>query len=119
MRPWRRSKQNIPPQGDGELSPLDCIRQAEAETTRRILAAHEAAEQIQAQARLDTECLLEQAHQAGKQEGQANYEEILNKTELEAKEIVSQAQRQVDQLLIAGEERMDAAVRLVLELLLH
>ncbi len=60
-----------------QFSPLDQIRQTEAEITRKIAAAREAAEQVVVKARLDASVIKKQALEDGNREGQSQYREIL------------------------------------------
>lgn len=119
MLPWRRSPRDHSPPGEDELSPLDCIRQAEAEVTRRIVASREAAERSIANSRAETQSIKEQARLAGRQEGQSKYAEIVKKADADAGALVAKAWGRVEQLFNDGNRRMDAAVQLVLDLILE
>jgi vacuolar-type H+-ATPase subunit H len=100
------------------LSPLDQIRQTEAEITRKVAAAREAAEQVVVKARLDAAALKQQAREEGQREGQARCREITARAEEEAHALVVQAHAQADQLRRKGEALMDTAVRGVIELII-
>ena len=52
-----------------ELSPLDQIRQAEAEVARRVAGCREGAERTVAKAREQARALVEAEREAGRQEG--------------------------------------------------
>ncbi len=101
-----------------QLSPLDQIRQTEAEITRKIAAAREAAEQVVVKARLDAYALKKQALEDGNREGQARYREILLRGEEEAKALTVQAHSTADNLRRKGEAYMEIAVRSAVELVI-
>jgi vacuolar-type H+-ATPase subunit H len=100
------------------FSPLDQIRQAEAENIRKIAAARESAEQVVVKARLDADLLKKQALEEGNREGQARYREILLRREEEAKALVVQAHSTAEKLRRKGEASMDIAVRSAVELII-
>jgi vacuolar-type H+-ATPase subunit H len=101
-----------------QLSPLDQIRQTEAEVTRRLAAAREAAEQIVAKARLDAASLMNQTREEGQREGQARSREILSRGEEEARALITQAHSQAESLRRKGEGRMESVVRSVFYLII-
>lgn len=94
-----------------ELSPLDQIRLAEAEITRKIVTAREASEQARAEARSRANLLKKQAHESGSREGQIRYKEIVSKAEEEARTIVEHAHNQAADLRRRGQARMEAAIQ--------
>jgi vacuolar-type H+-ATPase subunit H len=93
-----------------DLSPLDQIRQTEAEVTRQIAAARKSAEQIVDDARRQAASLKREAWDVGTQEGQALYNTSLSKAEEEARELIAEAQDQAKKLRRRGKERMQMAV---------
>ncbi len=93
-----------------DLSPLDQIRQTEAEMTGKIAAARQNAEQILKDARLQAEALKQDARKAGHLEGQARYRALISKTEEEARTLISEAKMQAKKLRLMGQERMRAGV---------
>jgi vacuolar-type H+-ATPase subunit H len=101
-----------------QLSPLDQIRQTEAEITRKIVAIREAAEQIVAKARLDAVSLKNQSCENGQRQGQSRGQEILSSAEEEARAIIAQAHAQAENLRRKGEARMETAVRSVMDLII-
>lgn len=119
MLPWRRTRRKLPDIEEDRLSPLDFIRHAEAEVTRRVVATREAADRSTAEAASEAQSLIEQAHLAGRQEGQAKYAEIVNSAETEAEATIIQVQQRVEQMLEDGQRRIDAAVQLVLDVMLE
>lgn len=101
-----------------DLSPLEQIRQCEAEGTRRVAAAHEAAAATIEKARLDAASLVRDAREAGRQDGQARYAEILARAEEEAEMLVTQAKGRATELRQQGDSRMDAAVHQAVKIIL-
>ena len=93
------------------LSPLDQIRLCEAEVTRRVAAARQAAGESLAKARSEAASLKKQAKERGAHKGQTQYEEIISRSEDEAKLMLAQAQRRSEELLQRGLRRIDEAVR--------
>ncbi len=93
------------------LSPLDQIRQAEAEITRRIIAAHEASECAITEARSQAALLKRQAHETGTRGGQIRYKEIIFKAEEEARSLVEYAHNQASSLQRKGQVCMEAAIQ--------
>ena len=93
-----------------ERSPLDLIRQAEAEAIRRVVAARKAADQTLAVAQAQAADLKRQAAQTGQRDGQAQYQEIISQAEQEARVILAQARNQAQHLRQNGNLRMDDAV---------
>lgn len=100
------------------LSPLDQIRLAEAEITRKVVTAREAAEHARAEARAQVTLLKKQAHDSGIREGQIRYKEIVSGAEEEARAIVEHAHNQADELRRKGEVRMEAAIQEVTRIVL-
>src|SRR3972149_5007494 len=99
-----------PPPAAG-LSPLDQIRLAEAEITRKIVAAREASARRAADARAQSTLLKKQAHDSGNREGQIRYKKIVSKAEEEAQTIVAHAHNQAEELRRKGQARMEAAIQ--------
>lgn len=100
------------------LSPLDQIRQAEAEVTRRLAAVREAAALRVEEAHKQAANLKSAAWELGMREGQARYRAIIQQAEEEASEIVAQAQLRCERLRRQGEQRMPEAVALVVNLVI-
>ena len=97
-----------------DLSPLDQIRQTEAEMTRKVAAAREHAEQILKDAHRQANAIKQEASQTGTQEGEARYRAIISKTEEEARAIVAEAKAQARSLRQRGQERMQTGVKLAI-----
>lgn len=98
------------PNTDTQLSPLDRIRQAEAEVTRHIAAAREAAENRLAETRNEARLSLDDARKAGRRQGQAQYRQILAQTEEESRLILTEAHGKAEKLRRKGSQQMDRAV---------
>ncbi len=101
-----------------ELSPLDQIRQAEAEMNRQIAAARESAAAIVANARRQAEQTRRQAHEDGKREGLNRYREIVAQAEEEARAITAQANIRAQELHRAGQNRKEQGVRYAIDLII-
>jgi vacuolar-type H+-ATPase subunit H len=101
------------------LSPLDQIRNAEAEVTREIAAAREAAKGKVARAEMQAEALIQEARDAGNREGQTQHDEILSKAEEQVKALIAQAQNRAGELRRQGHQRVEAAVNHALEIILR
>lgn len=93
-----------------ERSPLDQIRQAEAEIMRRIAAARRAAEATVQEAQAQVVNLKRQARETGRREGQAEYREIISRAEEEARALVEQARRRAEILRRQGDLCIDDLV---------
>jgi len=96
---------------EAQLSPLDQIRQTEADVTRQIAAARETAECKVVEARNQVKGLLEDARATGSRQGQMHYKVSLTKAEEEARALVAQSHNQAKDLRHKGERRMSSAVR--------
>jgi vacuolar-type H+-ATPase subunit H len=92
------------------LSPLDQIRQTEAEMTRKVVQARELAGKTVQEARNQADIILEQARTAGENEGHARYKEIIKKSEDEATALVAESRQQTDGLRKTGKVHMEALV---------
>jgi vacuolar-type H+-ATPase subunit H len=100
------------------LSPLDQIRLAEAEVTRKIVTARDASEHAIAEARAHAALLKKQAHDSGTRAGQIRYKEIVSRAEEEARTIVEHAHNQADELRRNGQARMEAGIQEVTNIVL-
>ena len=94
-----------------ELSPLDQVRLAEAEITRKIVATREQAERAIVEARERATLLKRQAYESGTRDGQIRYKEIVSKAEEAARTIVEQAHNQATNLRRKDQAHMEAAIR--------
>ena len=71
-----------------EISPLDQIRQVEADVIRQIAAAREAADYKVNEARNQVKVILSEAREVGRQRGLIRYNEIISRAEEESHAIV-------------------------------
>ena len=101
-----------------QFSPLDQIRQMESEITRKTAAAHEAANQMLTKARVDAGAVKNQALEDGNREGQARYQEIILEAKEEAKQFITLAQGQAEEISQRGDQHMEQAVQQVVEVVI-
>jgi vacuolar-type H+-ATPase subunit H len=101
-----------------ELSPLDQIRLAEAEITRKTVAARENAEHRLAEARMHAARIKKQAREEGTRVGKVQYKEIVSRAAEEASAITTNAQNQADVLRHKGHNRMEMAVEYAVSIVL-
>ena len=92
------------------LSPLDQIRQAEAEIARKIIAAREASIRNAETASVQGAQLKKQAEEKGKRDGQIRCKETIAAAEEESKLILAQAQEEADALRKHGHAQIKQAV---------
>jgi len=102
-----------------ELSPLDQIRLAEAEITRKTVAARENAERRLAEARAQATRIKKQAREEGTRAGKVQYKEIVSRAAEEASAITANAQNQADTLQQKGHSRMEMAVEYAVSIVLR
>lgn len=112
------TKRIITRMNNTDLSPLEQIRQCEAEVTRLVAAAHESAGATLAKARSEAASLIRNAREAGQQDGQARYADILARAEEEAEILATQAKGRAAELRRQGEARMDSAVQQAVQIIL-
>ena len=93
-----------------ELSPLDQVRQVEAEVTRSIAAARDRAEASITEAKNQVKSILEEARQEGRKKGQIRYKEIVLTAEEESKALISQANNEAENLRLKGKQMISNAV---------
>ena len=98
------------PESEVDLTPLEQIRQCEAEMTRRVLTAREAAVKTVTRATQDAANIKMQAKEAGNREGQVRCQEIVLKSKEEAELLLAQAKHHAEELRRIGNTRMEAAV---------
>ncbi|MBI5842004.1 MAG: hypothetical protein HZB19_18105 [Chloroflexi bacterium] len=100
------------------LSPLDQIRLAEAEITRKIVTVREASERTVIDARAQSTLFKKQAQEAGNREGQIHCKGIVSKAEEEARTILVRAHNQAADLSRKGQARMEAAIQEAISIVL-
>jgi vacuolar-type H+-ATPase subunit H len=101
-----------------KLSPLDQIWQTEAEVTRRAAAARDKAERTLAETQAQASQLKNRAIEEGRYQGQAQYKDVIAAAEEEARVIAVQANYEAEELRRKGNERMDRAVRLAMNIVI-
>jgi len=101
-----------------ELSPLDKIRQTEAEVAGSVAAAREAAEKIIANAKKEAAEIKRQAREAGLREGEARKRAMLAQAEEEARLILADAQNLAVELRQKGKIRMGSGVEYAINVIL-
>jgi len=106
------------PLSETALSPLDQIRLAEAEVTRKIVEARENSERSLVDARVHANRLKKQAHESGIREGKNMYKEIVVRAEEEARAITVSARNQAADLRQQGNSRMELAVEYAISIVL-
>ena len=99
------------PKTETKFSPLDHIRQTEAEVTRQIAAARESAELAVERARSQAKEIINEAREEGRREGLSQYKEICSTAEEEAQAIIIQARKNVEILDIKGNRYMERGIR--------
>jgi vacuolar-type H+-ATPase subunit H len=101
-----------------ELSPLDKIRQTEAEVAGSIAAAREAAENIIASAKKEAAEVKRQARESGLREGEVHKRAMIAKAEEEARLILADAQNLARELRRKGQTRMGGGVEFAVNIIL-
>ncbi len=94
-----------------DLSPIEQIRLAEAEVARRLAAASEAAEKSLLTTQEQAAQIREEACQAGRQEGEQRYGELIAESKAQADAIVAHAQEQAGALRQVSSMRLGVIVR--------
>lgn len=94
-----------------ELSPLDQIRLAEAEITRKVVTAREKSEVVVTEARAQIALIKKQAHESGTREGQIRNKKMVSRAEEEARTIVEHAHQLAADLRRSGQSRMNSAIQ--------
>jgi len=96
---------------EAERSPLDQIRQTEADVARQIASAREAAKQSVAHAQSQAKEIINDAHQTGQREGEKRFREIISTAEEEAQAITAQARKRAEHLRRRAGQRLTVGVR--------
>ncbi len=103
---------------DSSFSPLDIIRNKEAEVTRRLAATREAVANEIAAARQRAQEQIARAEERGRSAGEAQRHSILDDVEKEAQAIITQADAEAEVLRHITYEQMEAAVKHALDIVL-
>jgi vacuolar-type H+-ATPase subunit H len=95
-----------------EPSPLDQIRQVEAEVAQEIAAARDRAETTVKEARVKATD-KRNAQEIARRESEKHYKKIISKAEKEAEALIEQAHKQAEGLRKTGKSRIDDAIRFI------
>lgn len=106
-----------PAEGEAQLSPLDQVRLAEANVTRKVAAAHDNSEHSLTDAKAQAKLLLDEARQNGERKGQIQYREIVSEAEEKARAVRAGADQQVEELRQKGGQKIGVAVRRVVNII--
>lgn len=96
-------------------SPLDEIRQVEAEVARQIQAAREAADERIAQAEQAAQTMKLESRTAGHREGEADFQEIVARASREAEEVIGTASLDAESLRQVEAVQLAPLVALIIE----
>jgi len=96
-----------------EHSPLDQIRQVEAEVAKAIAAARQRADTTTKDWRARADDLENEAREDARREGEQHYQEIIAEAKTAAERLLEQAHAQAEELRQTGKSHIDAAVRFV------
>jgi vacuolar-type H+-ATPase subunit H len=94
-----------------QLSPLDKIRLAEADVTRKIAMARKDGEHTLTKAKTQAQIIVEEAQESGKRKGQTLYRDIVSEAEEEARAILAESDHRAVEIQRKGFRYMDIAVR--------
>ena len=103
---------------EDNISPIEQIRRAEAEVTRQVAAAREAAEETLQAAKAQAARLHAEALQEGKQEGEQHCQQIIDQAKEAASQIVIQANEQAKEMRRNGLLHMDRVAQQALHYVL-
>ena len=92
-------------------TPLEAIQQAEAEVARQIVIAHQATEQMEAEARSRVTKIQEEAIEASRLMSENEQRKCIAQTRLEAQKMTTLAQAQAKELHQYGTKNLRAAVK--------
>ena len=108
----------LPANPEARLSPLDQIRHIEADVTRQIAVAREAAEKTVAQERTQAARLKREAQEAGHREGKSRYKDLIAEAERETRVLVAQAHQRAEDLRQRGQRQMTNAIHHAVKIIL-
>jgi len=103
-----KQKAGIPSTGS---TPLDEIRQAEAEAAGLLFQARQEGQALKQAVKKQISQLMQQAQQEGAQAGRIRCEQLVEEARRQAAQMIAQAQTQADLLLGEGQKRLDTAVQ--------
>jgi flagellar biosynthesis/type III secretory pathway protein FliH len=93
-----------------ELSPLDQIRQTEADVARQIASSRDVAGQTVTETKNQAKEILNDARHTGRREGEKRYREIISTAEEKAQALIAQAHTRSENLRRRGRQRLETGV---------
>lgn len=102
------------PASSAPATPLELIREKEAELSGRVLSAKREADEIVSDARKQAAAIIEQATEESVAAAKDRQREVLERTEAEAKALLAQAESEAAELSQTIEPRIQSAVDFVL-----
>jgi vacuolar-type H+-ATPase subunit H len=96
-------------------SPLDEIRQVEAEVARQLQAARAEAEAHIVQAEESARAMKQQSLEAGRHEGEADYQEFITRASRDAEQIIQDASLAANTLRQSQAQHLASLVRRIVE----
>ena len=102
---------STPTKSEAGLSPLDQIRQTEADVARQIASAREAAGHTVTHSQTQAKEMLDDARRTGQREGEKRFREIISNAEEEAQAITTQARKRAEHLRRRAGQRLVVGVR--------
>jgi vacuolar-type H+-ATPase subunit H len=106
------------PTTEPKLSPLDQIRHMEAQVTRQIAAAREAAKQTVANTKNKARETINEAREAGRRQGQKRYKDIISDGEEEAQILIARAYKSAETLQRRGSQCLNVGVRRAINIII-
>lgn len=106
------------PTTEPKLSPLDQIRQMEAQVTRQIAAAREAAKQTVANTKNKARETINEAREAGRRQGQKRYKDIISDGEEEAQILIARAYKRAETLQRRGSQFLNVGARRAINIII-
>jgi vacuolar-type H+-ATPase subunit H len=106
------------PRSQSELSPLDQIRQAEAQVARQIATAREAAKQTVAKTKNKAREMIHEGREVGRRQGLKRYKDIISDGEEDAQILIARAHKRAETLRRRGSQRLDESVRCAIHIVI-
>lgn len=98
-----------------ERSPLDQIRQVEAEVAQEIAAARKRAKDLSKEISAQADDINHKARVEGHHEGEQHYQEIISEANMAAERLLEQAHTQAEELRQTGKSQINTAVRFAVD----
>ena len=106
------------PRSQYELSPLDQIRQTEAQVTRQVATAREAAKKTLENTKNKIREKIREAREAGQHTGQKQYKDMISDADEEAQILIARAYKKAEILQRRGSQRLDEGVRRAINIII-